>query len=125
MWTLSVTTQALFYFILFVFLGVHLWHMGVPRLGVESELQMLAYATAAATPDPSCVCKLHCSYSNIGSLTHLVRPGIELNLHPMDTNRVLFLLFRAAPSGHVHSQARGQIGAIAAGLGHSHSNVGS
>ena len=65
------------------------------------------------------------AYSNIGSLTHLVRPGIELNLHPMDTNRVLFLLFRAAPSGHVHSQARGQIGAIAAGLGHSHSNVGS
>ena len=26
------------YFILFVFLGMHLWYMEVPRLGVESEL---------------------------------------------------------------------------------------
>ena len=32
------------YFILFifVFLGSHPWHMEVPRLGVESELQLLA-----------------------------------------------------------------------------------
>ena len=27
-------------------------HMEIPRLGVESELQMLAYTTATATPDP-------------------------------------------------------------------------
>ena len=27
-------------------------HMEVPRLGVESELQLPAYTTAAATPDP-------------------------------------------------------------------------
>ena len=31
--------------------------MGVPRLGVESELQLPAYATA--TPELSCVCDLH------------------------------------------------------------------
>ena len=30
--------------------------MEVPRLGVESELQLLACTTATATPDPSCVC---------------------------------------------------------------------
>ena len=43
------------YFILFyfTFLGPHLWHMGVPRLGVESELQVLAYTAATATRDPS------------------------------------------------------------------------
>ena len=29
------------------------------RLGVESELQPLAYPTATATPDPSCICDLH------------------------------------------------------------------
>ena len=34
-----------------------------------------------------------------------------------------FWLFRAAPSTHGSSQARGQIGAIAAGLHHSHSNA--
>ena len=33
--------------------------MEVPRPGVKSELQLLAYATARATWDPSCVCDLH------------------------------------------------------------------
>ena len=33
--------------------------MEVPRLGVESELQRTAYATGAATRDPSLVCDLH------------------------------------------------------------------
>ena len=39
--------------------GAHLWHMEVPRLGVESELQLPVYTTATATRDPSCVCDLH------------------------------------------------------------------
>ena len=34
------------------FLGLHLWHMEVPRLGTESEPQLLAYTT---------------SHSNLGS----------------------------------------------------------
>ena len=34
-----------------------------------------------------------------------------------------FLLFRAAPTIYGSSQARGQIGAAAAGLHHSHSNT--
>ena len=33
--------------------------MEVPRLGFESQLQLLPYATATATPDASRVCKLH------------------------------------------------------------------
>ena len=33
----------------------------VPRLGVESELQLPAYPTATATRDPSHVCHLHLS----------------------------------------------------------------
>ena len=33
--------------------------MEVPRVGVESELQLLAYATATATPDPRCIWDLH------------------------------------------------------------------
>ena len=44
---------------IFVFLGPYLWHMEVRRLGVESELQLLAYATAIAMPDPRHVCDLH------------------------------------------------------------------
>ena len=33
--------------------------MEVPRLGVELELQLPAYATATAMPDPSHICDLH------------------------------------------------------------------
>ena len=43
----------------FVFSGLHLQHMEVPRLRVESELQLPAYTTATATPDLSPVCNLH------------------------------------------------------------------
>ena len=47
-------------FILFFdFLGPHLRYMEVPRLGVESELQLPAYTTATATRDPSCICNLY------------------------------------------------------------------
>ena len=42
-----------------IFLGLHLQHMEVPRLGVESELQLPACTTARAMPDPSCACNLH------------------------------------------------------------------
>ena len=43
---------------LFSFLEPHLWHMEVPRLGAKLELQLLAYTTATAMPDPSRVCNL-------------------------------------------------------------------
>ena len=42
----------------FSFLGLHLWHIEVPRLGVESELQLLAYTAATASWDPSHICDL-------------------------------------------------------------------
>ena len=43
-----------------VFLGLHPWHMEIPKLGVELERLLLAYttATATATPDLSQVCDL-------------------------------------------------------------------
>ena len=43
----------------FFFLGPHLKHMEVPRLGVESELQLSAYTTPKATADPSHLCDPH------------------------------------------------------------------
>ena len=46
---------------LFFFLGLSLWHREVLKLGVESELQLLAYTTATAMPDLSSICDLHCS----------------------------------------------------------------
>ena len=61
------------------FLGPHLWHIEVPRLGVKSELQLLAYTTAT-TQDPSQALSMTCdtmAHSNIRSLTHLARTGIK------------------------------------------------
>ena len=49
----------LFVRLFFGFVGPHLRHMEVPRLRIESELQLPADTTATATPDLSCVCNLH------------------------------------------------------------------
>ena len=70
-----------FYFIL----GLRLWHMEVPRLGVQLERQLPAYATAIATPDLSHVCNLH--HSSGPQLTTTLDPspterGQGPNLHP-------------------------------------------
>ena len=43
-------------FVFFFFLGLHLRHMEVPELGVQSELQ--AYATATAMQNPRYICDL-------------------------------------------------------------------
>ena len=53
-WNCPAISLSLFFFFFF-FIGPHLWHMEVLRLGVKSELQLLAYTTA---------------HSNAGSLTH-------------------------------------------------------
>ena len=45
-----------FLFLFFCFLGPHVWHVEVPRLGVKLELLLLAYTTAIS--------------SNAGSLTY-------------------------------------------------------
>ena len=52
------------YFFLFPFflnfiLWLHLRHLEVSGLGVESELQPQAYATAIVMPDQSCICSIH------------------------------------------------------------------
>ena len=54
----EIKTKNLFFFFLLL-LRQHQRLMEDPRLGVESELQMLVYTTARATPNPSHVCDLH------------------------------------------------------------------
>ena len=48
-----------FYLFIYLFLGMHLQHMEIPRLGVKSELQLQAYTTATAMLDLSHICDLH------------------------------------------------------------------
>ena len=55
--------------------------MDVPRLGGETELQLLGYTTATATLDPSRVCDLHLSSGQHRILNPLSEPQ-GLNLQP-------------------------------------------
>ena len=58
----------LFCFVLFfVSLGLH---SQVPRLGVKSELYLLAYDTATAMQDPSMSVTYTTAHGNTRSLTH-------------------------------------------------------
>ena len=50
------------FFFFFVFLGPHPWHIAFPRLGVQLELWLPAYATATAMLDRNCICNLHHSW---------------------------------------------------------------
>ena len=70
------TAQKLFVFC-FCFLGPHLWHMEVPRLGSNQSY------SCQPTPQPQ-QCQIWAmsvtyttGHSNVGSLAHWVRPGIQ------------------------------------------------
>ena len=57
-------------FFFLVFLGLHQRRREVPRLGVESELQLPAYTIVTATRDLSHLCDLPTAHSNAGFPTH-------------------------------------------------------
>ena len=69
------------FFLLFFccFLGLHLWHVEVRRLGVELELQVSATATAAR--DLSHVCDLHHTSWQHQILNPLTGLGSDQNPH--------------------------------------------
>ena len=75
---------------LFCFLGLHSEHIEVPRLGVQLELQLPAYSTATAVPDPSCVYDLH----HISWQTWILNPLSEARDQTcvlINTSRVRYL----------------------------------
>ena len=88
------------------FLGPHLWHMEVLRLGVELELQLQAYTTATATPDMSWIIyrlsdcnsvsvSLQCALSHLSLVLLLYRCfcSVRRNLG-VSLNHVIFALGR-------------------------------
>ena len=62
-------------FCFILFLGPHLKHMEILRLGIKLELQLLAYTIATAMRDSSHVCDI--CLSNARTLTHWA-----MNPHP-------------------------------------------
>ena len=77
------------FFFFFGILGPQLQHMEVPRLGVESELQMPAYTTATATQDLSGICNLHHS-SWQRQIPDPLSEARDRTLILMDTSRIRF-----------------------------------
>ena len=85
---LHIQTQVVLFFFS-CFLGLHLRHMEVPRLGVQMELQRLSYtkATATAMQEPSHICNLHHSSWQRWILNPLSE-GRDQILIPMDLSWV-------------------------------------
>ena len=72
------------------FLGLHPRHMEIPRPGVKLELQLPAYTTATATPDPRRVCNLCRSLwqhwllnplSKARDQTHILMEASQIRFH--------------------------------------------
>ena len=81
------TVQTLYFTFFFVFLGTYPWHVEVPGLGVELDLEPLAYATAIATPDLSCFCDLHYSSQQCWILIPLSEARDQIHVL-IDTSQV-------------------------------------
>ena len=62
---------------LFCFFGPHPWHMAFPSLGVKTELQLLAFATAKQRGIQSASATYTTVHRNARSLTHKARPRTE------------------------------------------------
>ena len=87
---LNGKTSSWWNFFFFVFLGPHSWHVEVPRLGGESELQLPAYATATATAtwDLSHICDL-CLRSWKHQIINPLSVARDWTLILIDTSRTL------------------------------------
>ena len=81
--------MAKYFFFFFVFLGLHPWHMEVPRLGAKLELQLPAFATATAMPDPSHAYNLHHS-SWQHQILHLLSEARDRTCILTATSRIRF-----------------------------------
>ena len=78
------------HFFVSLFLGLYLWHMEVPSLGLESKLQLLAYTTATATQDLSRVCRLHHS-SRQPLILNPPSEARDRTCNLMDTSRIVII----------------------------------
>ena len=104
----------IFFFVFLPFLGLLPWHMEVPRLGVQSELQPPAYATGTATRDPSCICNLHHSsrqcwilnpLSKARDRTHNLVVPSRIHFHCATTGTPVIVIFIRGSLTHLAMQA--------------------
>ena len=92
-----------FLFFFFLFLGPHLWHMEVPRLGVKSKLQPPAYTTATPPPGRSCVCDLCLHHSSWQQrILNPLSEARDQTFILMDTTRIHFYWASHNGNSHLH-----------------------
>ena len=91
-------SKEIHWWVLFCFV---FWHMEVPRLVVESALQLPSYTTATVTPGPSCLCDLHHSSQQrqiLNPLSSGMKPAssqdtmLGSNLLSLNRNSSIFLI---------------------------------
>ena len=93
-------SMVFFFFFFSPFLAPHLWHMEVPSPGVELELQLPSYTTAAL--NLSYICDLHHSFRQRWILNPLSKArGWTLNLmgsswilNPLSHNRIRLVFLK-------------------------------
>ena len=93
------------YFVFCLFRATPARHMEVPRLGVESELQLLAYTTAQQCQIRAVSAIYTTAHGSAGSLTHWVRGqgwnpqrhGPQLDLFPLCHDRNSYLVYFKDP----------------------------
>ena len=81
-----------FFFSFFAFQGCAMTYGG-SQLGVKLELQLLAYATATAMPDPSHICDLHQSTHQCRIL-NLLSKARDRSRNLMDASQIRFCCVR-------------------------------
>ena len=74
---ISFSLSLFFFVFFFCFLGPQLWHMDVPRLEVESELQLPAYTQPQQCGIQVASVTYNTAHGNARSLTQQARPGIK------------------------------------------------
>ena len=89
-----------FFWFFFWFLWLYPWHMEVPWLGAESELQLLASTTATATSDVSLICNLHHSSWKRWILDSLSK-AMDWTSNLMVPSQIWFQWARTGTSTHV------------------------
>ena len=65
------------FYLIFVFLGLHPWHMEVPRLGVQSDCSCWPTPLPQQHEIQAKSATYTATHGNTRSLTHWARPGIE------------------------------------------------
>ena len=107
---------------------MHIYHIFFIHFSVDGQLGCFHVLATVNSADMNI--GMHISFGIIVFSEYMPRSGIvesfgkSIFSFKLPFKKIFFFFFRATPAAYGVSQARGQIGAVAADLHHSHNNVG-